>query len=90
MPALSGPKIDLDVVELDIFGVVGRSGAGGGCRRDFGDAWTLVDSSLGFLEDGAGNREMLGFATGRVAFEGVILVMAKEGFGDVDFFRSEK
>jgi hypothetical protein len=54
LPALSGPKIDLDVVELDIFGVVGRSGAGGGFRRDFGDAWTLVDSALGFFEDGAG------------------------------------
>jgi hypothetical protein len=43
-----------------------------------------VDSSLGFLEDGAGNREMLGFATGRIAFEGVILFGAEEGLGDVD------
>jgi hypothetical protein len=72
LPAPSGPKVDLDVVELDIFHVMGLIVAGGGCRRDYGDAWILVDSSLGFLEDGAGNREMLGFATGRIAFEGVM------------------
>ena len=30
------------------------------------------------------------FATRLVDFEGVILFMAKEGFGDVDSFRYEK
>ena len=37
--------------------------------------WRCLDiggSSLGFLKDGAGNREMLGFATRRIAFEGVM------------------
>jgi hypothetical protein len=32
----------------------------------------LVDSSSGFLEDGVGNREVLVFATGWVAFFGVM------------------
>ena len=87
MPAPSGPEIDLDVVELDIFRGVGRRWAGGGCRWDFGDAWTsgAQGSSLGFLEDGAGNREMLGFATGRIAFEGVILFGAEEGLAMLIF-----
>jgi hypothetical protein len=49
-----------------------------------------VDSSLGFLEDGAGNREMLGFATGRVDFEGVMNnVFRAFGVAGADSFGAE-
>ena len=72
MPAPSGPGIGFDVVELDILRGVGRNVAGGGCSRDFGDAWILGDSSLGVLEDFTGNKEMLGYATGLVTYKGVM------------------